>query len=919
MSQKLINVVLIEDNPSDARLTEIALENYFGDRLRVKTFEFLESGRDYIEVNDIDIVLLDLSLPDCTEEEAMAFISHYHHRIPIIVMSGHQSDELRVKVIKSGAQDYIFKNELDARLLPMTIRYAIERHALQQTVKNYAVELKDKQNKLVEAQAIAQLGSWEFDVFNMTFNWSAEAMSILEVFPENSKLTMKQFLEMVNNQDQKLIREVFRQAIEEKSDFNVDIALVMSDLSLKNVNIRVRSTRETELGKKLIVGTLQDITSRKKIEEALKKSEEKYHNLFEQSRDAIYITSRDGYFLDFNNATTELFGYSGEEMRTLNVKELYLNPFERVKFRKEIEDKGFVRDFEVKLRRKNGSKIDCVITSTLWRSNDGKRLGYQGIIRDITERRQAEELKKEKEVAERSGKMKERFLANMSHEIRTPINAINGLTHLLIQSELSEQQRDYLNGIKSSSEHLLELVNDILDFTKIEAGKVMFEKINFSPTNIMQQVINTLRFRAHDKKIGLVMEADPEMPEVLRGDPLRLKQILINLISNAVKFTTVGEVKLVAKVVEKSNQDYVLSFSVSDTGIGIPEEKLDTIFSSFTQLGYEVTKQAEGTGLGLTITRQLVELQGGTINVKSKVGEGTTFKVILKYKIPETDSTDKQAQPVQKDSFPIQDIGYKRILIVEDKKLNQLVAKEMMQQWWPNIEVDVADNGRIAVEKMNRKDFDLVLMDVQMPEMDGYEATKHIRNRFSPPLSDVPILAMTAYATTGEAEKCLDAGMNDYISKPYEPKQFYQKVISLLSSMPTSAGAANTQIQREQEEHTVDESLEYIDYTYLNQITGGNDNLKEQIISLLIEETPEELDKLNEHLQAENWPRVRGVAHKMKSSATYMSLHKTLKALKSIEENANEEKRLDEIPGLVRTVTKNFTTAVESLKNKVEA
>lgn len=917
MAQNPIHIVLIEDNPSDARLTEIALENYFHDRLRLKTFEFLEAGREYIEMEEPDLVLLDLSLPDCTEEEAFAFINHYHHLMPIIVMSGHQSDELRVTVIKSGAQDYIFKNELDARLLPMTIRYAIERHALQQTVKNYAIELKDKQTKLIEAQAIAQLGSWEFDVFNMTFNWSAEAMSILEVFPENNKLTMKQFLEMVNNQDQKVIREVFRQAIEDNSDFNIDIALVMSDLSLKNVNIRVRSTRETELNKKLIVGTLQDITSRKKIEEALKKSEEKYHNLFEQSRDAIYITSRDGYFLDFNNATTELFGYSGEEMRTLNVKEIYLNPFERVKFRKEIEDKGFVRDFDVKLRRKDGSKIDCLITSTLWRSNDGKRLGYQGVIRDITERRQAEELKKEKEVAERSGKMKERFLANMSHEIRTPINAINGLTHLLIQSELSEQQREYLNGIKSSSEHLLELVNDILDFTKIEAGKVIFEKINFSPTSIMQQVINTLRFRAHDKKIDLLMEVDPEMPEVLRGDPLRLKQILINLISNAVKFTTIGEVKMTAHVLESSNQDYVLSFTVTDTGIGIPEDKLNTIFSSFTQLGYEVTKQAEGTGLGLTITRQLVELQGGTINVKSKVGEGTTFKVILKYRKPEAETMDKQAQVKEQASFQVQDIGYKRILIVEDKKLNQLVAKEMLQKWWANIEVDVADNGRIAVEKFKQKDFDLVLMDVQMPEMDGYEATKYIRAKFAPPLSNVPILAMTAYATTGEAEKCLDAGMNDYISKPYEPKQFYQKVLSLLSNKPSVAPALSAASDRELEEKTQAEDIEYMDYTYLNQITGGNEELKEQIIGLLIEETPEELDMLNKHTQDENWPRVRGVAHKMKSSATYMSMPHTMKALKAIEENANEQKRLNEIPGLVRTVTKNFTTAVESLKNKV--
>lgn len=919
MLNEPIKIIIIEDDKMSAELVTQALKHYFGEELQLTIHTHLKDGLEHFQAADMDVLLLDLELPDSDRDNTLAFIEQYKSDIPIVVMSSEPDEESRLEAIKRGAQDYLIKQELDTRLLPMTLRYAIERHGLKQELEEVAEELKDKQQKLIEAQAIAQLGSWELDVFNMTFHWSVEAMNILELRPTHFTSSMKEFLASVNNADQKTLREIFRQAIEENSDFNVDIAIVMSDLSLKYINLRLRSSMERELDKKVIMGTIQDISFRKRIEEALKKSEEKYHTLFEQSRDAIYITSRDGSFMDFNNATMDLFGYTKEEMMQLNVKDLYLNPFERVKFRKEIEDNGFVRDFELRLRRKDGGKIDCVVTSNLWRSNDGKKLGYQGIIRDITEKRRATELRKEKEIAEQSSKMKEQFLANMSHEIRTPINAISGLTHLLTQTPLNEQQKDYVTGVRSSSEHLLELVNDILDFTKIEAGKVTFESLDFSMVNILQQVTNTLRFRAMDKKVDLLLQIDPSIPETLKGDPLRLKQILINLLTNAIKFTNVGHVKLSAKVVERGAKDVVFVFTVEDTGIGIPEDKLHKIFTSFTQLGYGVTKQAEGTGLGLTITKQLIELQGGTISVKSKQGVGSTFKVTMKYRISDAQAPDGEEN--FSGIFDVQDIGHKRILIVEDKKLNQLVAKEMIQQWWPNVTVDVADNGRIAVEKVERYDFDIILMDVQMPEMDGYEATKAIRTRFMPPTSKMPILAMTAYATTGEAEKCIDAGMNDYVPKPFEPKVLHDKIISLIYNKPplrSDRVPSETAAEKPKESVTPVDDIEFVDMTYLNQMTAGNESLKGQIIDLLLIETPEELDKLKSLCNDENWPRVRGVAHKMKSSATYMGMKDTLKLLKAIEEQAGAQRHVEEIPDMIRKVSKNFNHALTSLKDGTE-
>lgn len=907
MNQQQLTILMAEDNESDALLLNRALNQLFNGKFNLVQYEVLGGIRDYLDGNQADILLLDINLPDSNEEITFEFLREYKSKLPIIVFSGHQTEELRRNAIKSGAQDFIVKGQHDYRQLDRAIYYAIERFSLQHQVERFAHEIKAYKDKLVEAQAIAQLSHWEYEPFNMVFLWSLEALSILEVPINRKRMPIREFLDMVVESDRRTVMETFRQAIEDNSDFNIDIAMLMSDLTIKHINLRVRSNHEHHLDRKIIVGTLQDITSRKRIEDALKKSEEKYHSLFEQSRDAIYITSRDGHFVDYNKATMEIFGYDHDEMKRLNVREIYLNPFERVKFKKEIEEKGFVRDFELKLRRRDGTKIDCVITASLWYSNENKLMGYQGTIRDITEKRHSEELVKEKEIAQRSAKMKERFLANMSHEIRTPINAINGLTHLLHQTTLDEKQREYISGIQSSSEHLMELINDILDFSKIEAGKVVFESVDFHLGSLLQQVINTLRFKANDKKIELKLETSPGLPDSLYGDPLRLKQILINLLSNAVKFTDQGHVKLSAKVLEQSEGHYIINFTVEDTGIGIPTDKIDSVFSSFTQLNQELNRKAEGTGLGLTITRQLVELQGGNISVKSEMGQGSTFSVVLKYK--QGGAVDAREEGESINGFQVMDIGYKRILIVEDKKLNQLVAKEMLHHWWKGIETDIADNGRIAVDKLQQRDFDIVLMDVQMPEMDGLEATRYIRKRFVPPASEVPILAMTAFATTGEAEKCIEAGMNDYISKPFEPRHLHDKIVALLY-YKDGVKPGPTQAPRNREEA---QSGETLNLSYLDRITGGNENLRKQILELLLTETPDELQRLEELTLAKNWPRVRGIAHKMKSTATYMGLNQTLANLKLIEENANVQTNLEEIPKWVSEASKNLKRALEAL------
>ena len=902
MSDRPKKILLICDNEIDIKVIQKLLEKVHDTNYKLSVYHSLAESNKLFS-KKADAILLDFHLPDCPEEQMLEFIAQHKDAIPIIILSSSQDKEERIKAIQKGAQDFLIKNEFNGPFLNYAINNSIERHLLQKKLHQYARELEDKERKLVESQAIAQIGNWEFDPKNKKIHCSREALYMLRIQDNKNTLFLEEFLNLIHPDERKFVKEIFRQTIEEHSDFNEDLRLKLSARKIKHINLRV-SAKAQEDGK--IIGTIQDISLRKKIEAALISSEEKYHRLFEESRDAIYITTEEGQFIDFNNATVELFGYTEDELRNKPVGDLYFNPYEREKVKKEILKAGFVRDFELMLKRNDGTKIDCIITSAQWKSNDGKYSGFQGIIRDITEQKRTEELIRNKEIAERSSRLKQRFLANMSHEIRSPINAISGLTHLVLKTGLSDKQKEYITGIKTSSEHLLALVNDILDYTKIEEGKIKFESISFNLNEHLKEVVQTLHHAAINKGIELKTEFDPPIPVAVIGDPVKLNQIMINLLSNALKFTDKGFIKVKSKLVEDSENAVVVLLSVEDTGIGIPENKLETIFRSFTQLGRNITQVAEGTGLGLTITKQLVELQGGRISVKSKPNVGSTFEVVLKFRkqlLP-----GEQLKNHEKDIFQPEDIGYKKILIVEDKKLNQLVTSEMLKSWWRNIEVDVADDGQIAVEKTKEKNYDLILMDVQMPVMDGYEASRYIRNKMTPPASEVPILAMTAYNTNGEMEKCMRAGMNDFIPKPFEPRQLYEKVTGLIhpNTIPVKKNSNATPKDRDGKNE--------INFDYLNTVTGGNEDLKQKIIRMIIEETPAEIAALQKVTEDRNWNRVRAVVHKMKSTISYLGLMDTMDLAKKVEEYAATAQKQDTIPGMVEKICKDCMHGVNLLK-----
>ncbi|MBC5838269.1 response regulator [Flavobacterium muglaense] len=400
-----------------------------------------------------------------------------------------------------------------------------------------------------------------------------------------------------------------------------------------------------------------------------------------------------------------------------------------------------------------------------------------GTIQDISEQKQTEkELIQAKNIAENSVKVKERFLTNMSHEIRTPMNGVMGFARILEDTNLDENQMQSIEAIKTAGDNLMVIINDILDFSKIEADMMTFESIQFSLSKTVKSVVELLLPSALKKNIVLKETIDPQVNDAIIGDPTRLSQILINLIGNAVKFTEEGQVELVVTKVSGSDLVSLINFNVIDSGIGIPADKVDSIFESFTQASDETTRKFGGTGLGLTITRKLVELQGGSIVVRSEIGTGSEFSFDIQYKNAAVDNVNSSKEAKKNRDFSF--LKDKKILLAEDNKINQLLTRKVFERW--DKQIEIAENGLIAFEKIKENDYDIILMDIQMPEMDGNEVTEQVR-KLSGHKSKVPIIALTAHATTDEERRCITSGMDDYLSKPYDFNVLLEKLYTNLN------------------------------------------------------------------------------------------------------------------------------------------
>ncbi|WP_432665501.1 histidine kinase N-terminal 7TM domain-containing protein [Wukongibacter baidiensis] len=409
------------------------------------------------------------------------------------------------------------------------------------------------------------------------------------------------------------------------------------------------------------------------------------------------------------------------------------------------------------------------VRNTIVCDQENRKVGYLILLHDITElERIMSEIEASRIKAEEANRLKSIFLANMSHEIRTPMNGVLGMIDIMESSKLEEEQRENLGIIKDSAESLLLIINDILDYSKIESGKMNLEKIEFDVKKLIEHSVKMFTAKASEKKIELVCDIEKEVPEVLIGDSLRIRQIMNNLISNAIKFTLKGTIVVKIKTVRYFNDEVLLRFIVEDSGIGIPSEKRDTLFNSFEQVDSSTTRKYGGTGLGLAIVKKLVELMKGSIEVESAINNGSTFTVEIPFKVQKKAEVIKEIEETLEPN--IIDRRKTTILLAEDNQVNQLIMKKMLQK--NGLNVEIAQNGKVVLEKLENEAFDIIFMDVQMPILDGYETTSIIRARNI----DIPIIALTANAMEGDREKCLNSGMNDYLSKPVMSRKLLEMI-----------------------------------------------------------------------------------------------------------------------------------------------
>lgn len=572
-----------------------------------------------------------------------------------------------------------------------------------------------------------------------------------------------------------------------------------------------------------------------------------------------------------------------------------------------IEDSGFKSHLSFPIIFNN--EVNGVMeffTSNINQSDENmiemfETLGLQ--IGSYMERRVAEEeLIKAKKEAEESVKSKDQFLTNMSHEIRTPMNAILGFTELLEKTKLNHEQEEFAGSVKMAAQNLLSIINDILDFSKIESGTMYFEEVSTDITTLINNIKDLLKFSAQNKNLDFYCEIDSKIPKNLICDPIRLNQILINLVGNAIKFTEVGKVVLSADLYKSDFNNCSIKFSVRDTGIGIPIEKQNQIFERFQQVDNEINRKYEGTGLGLSISKNLIELMGGKLEIESVPGQGSEFSFELSFKIGRSENSSED-ENIEKIEF--EKTKQKSILLVEDNLLNQKLAANVLQN--QGFDVEVAENGKVGLEKLKQLEYDLVLMDIQMPELDGYQTTKIIRNELK---MDIPIIAMTAHSIVGEKEKCLNAGMNDFISKPFDQKDLNKKINALIDHQKKTSNNGYASYKP---------SNSMINLTYLYELSNGNKSFEKEMISLFLHQVPKEFINLQQAYDEGKFQNLFEMAHKMKSSMEIFDrkdLAEHLNRIMTIASKNNKDVEIDQSLNAIELSLNEFYPVLNEILEK---
>ena len=662
------------------------------------------------------------------------------------------------------------------------------------------------------------------------------------------------------------------------------------------------------------------------ISDSLKLASQYSLSLIEASRDPLFTVSLEGKITDMNEATVKVTGFTRKQLIGTDFFNYFTEPDKAKQAYQQAFDKEFIVDFPLTIT--DGNLMDVLCNGSVYKDGKGNVLGVVIVARDITDQKRianelmeaivfaemavaiAEEAKIKAEsatmVAETAVKAKQQFLSNMSHEIRTPMNAIIGFTKVLLKTDTTAKQKEYLQAIKMSGDALIVLINDILDLAKVDAGKMIFEHTPFKMALSISAMLHLFEPKIHEKNLELVRVYDENIPSVLLGDPVRLHQIILNLVSNAVKFTNKGEIKVSVSLLSEDENSATIGFEVKDTGIGISETKLGKIFDNFQQASSGTSRLYGGTGLGLAIVKQLVEAQDGTISVNSKIDLGSTFSFILTFQKTKA-NVESDMEELELDT----EISNISVLVVEDIALNQLLMKTLLDEF--GFGCVIASNGLVAIEKLKISSFDVILMDLQMPEMNGFEATAYIRNTLH---SNIPIIALTADVTTMDLAKCKAVGMDDYIAKPVDEKILYNKIIGSVRKSNITVESKEIDVQ----------SIKYTDLNYLICRTKANPVLMMEMISLYLVQTPPLISAMKQSWKEKDWISLYAAVHKMIPSFAIMGISIDFEEMaKKVQDYAKNQQQSDGISDMVLEIENvcvhacvELEVEFNTIKNKIK-
>ncbi|UTW66947.1 PAS domain S-box protein [bacterium SCSIO 12643] len=642
-----------------------------------------------------------------------------------------------------------------------------------------------------------------------------------------------------------------------------------------------------------------DVTKQRKYLKNLQRSEEKYQRIITNMNLGLMEVDTEGIVQYVNRSFSKMSGYELSEILGKSSTEILLDEENMPIIDSKIESRktGVSDTYEVAVRNKEGDERWWLISGAPLYNEVGAVSGSIGIHLDLTEHKNLEkELIESKLETERTAKIKEVFLANMSHEIRTPMNGIIGMTRMLFRTDLSDKQKFYLDIIKSASDNLVVILNDILDLSKIEAGKFTIEKEAFDFSKMLHHARHVMLPKAEESDLEIEVIVAPEINASFFGDSHRITQVLLNLIGNSIKFTPEGVIKIKADLIGNTVDRQLISIAVIDEGYGMDKEFLDKIFEKFTQEGSSTARKFGGTGLGMNICKELVELMDGNIAVESEKGKGTTVTIQLPLELHEGIINTKVEEI---DANSVNHLKDKRILIAEDNSMNQMVVEATLEPYEMNL--TFVENGAEAIDILQTEEFDLVLMDVQMPVMDGLQATQIIRDRLK---MDIPIIALTANVIEGDERKYLNSGMNDFVPKPFEEYQIIGKLSLWLG------------VDLELEPEKMDSADGLYSMDKLEQISRGSDAFIKKVVGIFIKETELTTGQFKEALEQHDFPEIKKVAHKMKPVIDQLSISSLTDEIRELEKWAEKGENVDRITTIIEKYCEVMNLISEDFQQK---